>query len=208
EVDRFRRAGLGARGLEAHLHPVVAEGALLRRSRHRIDLDDAERARADAVATAVAGIRLDHDGVEFRADDCPRRADLEAPRPHAVLADVAHHQPAPLAPVRAELLDELHMAPVNAVEVPRVLVAVATQRANAAVRGGQLVPLFAGDLAGLAPDAHRRIGEKPHRLGHGQAFSRIETKGFAPGVETLGRAPSAVRRFPAAPGVRPPYPRC
>src|SRR5262249_61907813 len=110
--------------------------------------------------------------------------------------DVAHHQPAPLAPVRAELFDELHMAPVNAVEVPRVVVAVATQRANAAVRGGQLVPLFAGDLAGLAPDAHRRIGEKPQRLRHGQALSIFHKQGLAPWGPTVwvaarGRVPVA-----------------
>src|SRR5207249_315832 len=83
----FGRARLGARGLEAHLHPVVAESAFLRRARYRIDVDDPEGARADAVAAAVAGVRLDDDGVELRPDDGARRAHLEAAGVDAVLAD-------------------------------------------------------------------------------------------------------------------------
>src|SRR5256885_240983 len=177
EVDGFGRARLGARGLEAHLHPVVAEGAFLRRARYRIDVDDPEGARADAVAAAVAGVRLDDDGVELRPDDGARRAHLEAAGVDAVLADVAHHQPAPLASVRAELLDELHVTPVDAVEMASVVIAIAAQGTNATIRRRKLIPLLAGDLARLAADAHRRIREEPHRLAH-EPFSTLQTKAF------------------------------
>src|SRR5687767_1349196 len=68
ELDRIRRTRLGAGRLQPALQPVVAERALLRGVRHRIDVDDAERAGRDAIATAVAGIRLNDDGVELGAD--------------------------------------------------------------------------------------------------------------------------------------------
>src|SRR5207253_4765381 len=107
EVDRLGRACLRACGLEARLHPVVAERALLGGPGYGIDVDHAERARADAVAAAVARIRLDDDRIELRPNDGARRAHLQAARPDAVLADVAHHEPAAVAPGGAELLDEL-----------------------------------------------------------------------------------------------------
>src|SRR5207237_3902337 len=115
--------------------------------------DHAKGAGADAVAAAVADVRLDDDGVELRADDGAGRAHLEAAGLHAVLANVGHQQPAPLAAVRRELLDEPHVAPVDAVEPPRVVVAVAGERVGAAVGSRELVPLLARHLAGLAPDA-------------------------------------------------------
>jgi hypothetical protein len=34
-----------------------------------------------------------------------------------------------------------------------------------------LIPLFAGDFAGFAADADRRVGEKPHRLSHNTSWS-------------------------------------
>src|SRR6266850_4466600 len=150
EVDRLGRARLGARRLEPNLHPVIAQRALLRGSRRGVDADDAERAGPDAITTAVARIGLDDNRVELGPDDGARRADFEAPCAYAVLADVAHQEPASLATVRAELLDELHVPPVDAVEVPRVVVAVATERPHAAVRRRQLIPLLARHLARLA----------------------------------------------------------
>src|SRR5205807_10315490 len=165
-------AGFGAGGLEPHLHPVVAERALLGRARHRVDADHSERAGGDTVAAAIARVRLDHDRVELGSDDGAGRTHLEAAGPDAMLADVAHHQPSPLAAVGAELLDELHMPPVDAVELASVVIAVSGERAVAAVRRRELIPLLAGHLAGLAPDAHRRIGEEAHRLRH-HAFSSV-----------------------------------
>src|SRR6266446_10806332 len=93
-------------------------------------------------------------------------------RSHAVLAHVAHHEPA--AVVRAvELLDELDVPPVRAVELARVVVAVARHFRHAAVCGRQLVPVFARDLARLAADTDGRVGEEPHRLvGNGGALAR------------------------------------
>ena len=100
---------------------------------------------------------------------------------HAVLADVAHHQPAtgpaPVEqlverqlvawfagpgrivgarpPVRGELLDEFHMPPRCGGELGGVVVAVAGPVESV---GGELVPLFAGDFARLAADADRGVG--------------------------------------------------
>src|SRR6185369_2165763 len=99
------RAGLRAGRLEADLEPVVAERALLGDVGDRVDLDHAERTGRDAVAAAVADVGLDHHRVELRPDNRAGRADLEAASLDAVFADVAHHQPARVLAVGAELLD-------------------------------------------------------------------------------------------------------
>src|SRR2546422_4195338 len=48
----------------------------------------------------------------------------------------------------------------------RSVVAVAAQLPDAAVLGRELVPFLARDLARLAADANRGVGEEPHRFGH------------------------------------------
>src|SRR6266852_4162961 len=165
ELDRISGAGFRAGRLQPHLHAVVAQRAFLRRPRGRVHVDHAEGAGGDAGAATVAHIRLDHDGVEFGPDDGAGGANLETARLHAMLAHVAHHQPAPV--VRAlELLDELDVPPVRAVELARVVVAVPAHLGHPAVRRGELIPVLAGDLAGLAADADRRVGEEPHGLWH------------------------------------------
>src|SRR5437868_4248279 len=165
ELDRVGGTGLGARRLEPHLEPVVAQGALLGRARHRIDVDHAERARGDAGPAPVAHVGLDHHRVELGADDRAGGAHLQASCLDAVLAHVAHHQPA--AVVRAlELLDEAHVSPMDAVQPARVVVAVAGELPHAAVLGWELVPFLARDLARFAADANRRVGEESHGFGH------------------------------------------
>jgi hypothetical protein len=83
-----------------------------------------------------------------------------------VLAHVAHQEPAAVLAVLSELLDELHVTPVNAVEAARVVVAVAAQGVHAAVGAGELIPFFAGNLARFAADTDGRIGVKSHWLSH------------------------------------------
>ena len=56
--------------------------------------DDAEGAGGDAVRAAVADVGLDVDVLELVVDDGARRARLLAGGDDAVLADVAHHEPA------------------------------------------------------------------------------------------------------------------
>src|SRR2546425_6247931 len=117
--------------------------------------------------------------------------------------------PSPLAAVGAELLDELHMPPVDAVELASVVIAVPGERAVAAVRRRELIPLLAGHLAGLAPDAHRGVGEEAHRLRHhafssrGHAFSTLHMKAFPSWIETLGSPTRAVSSLPASPVLSP-----
>jgi len=161
ELDRLGRAGLGAGGFHPALQPVVAERAFLRDLGVGVHLDHAVRARGDAVATTVADIRLDEHGVELRADNRPRRADLQAAGSLAVLADVRHHEPglalADCYRLVRHVVDELHMPPVLGIEAAGVVEAVA--------EGGfvprELVPFLAGDLAGFAADADARVGEEP-----------------------------------------------
>src|SRR5258706_689283 len=172
ELDRISRTRFGTGGLEPDAHAIVTERALLRRARDHVHIDDAKGTAGDAGAAAVAHIRLDHHGVELAADDLATRAHLDTAGFDAVLAHVAHHQPA--AVVRAvELLDELDMPPVRAVELARVVVTVARHFRHAAVCGRQLIPVFARDLARLAADTDRRVSEEPHRLvGNGGALAR------------------------------------
>src|SRR5689334_9317762 len=165
ELDRVGRAGFGARRLEANLEPVVTQGALLRRARHRVDVDHAERAGGDTRPAAVADVGLDHHRVELGANDGAGGTHLEAPGLDAVLAHVAHHQPT--AVVRAlELLDEADVPPVDAVQLAGVVVAVAAQLSDPPVPGRELVPFLARDLTRLAADANRGVCEESHGLRH------------------------------------------
>src|SRR5688572_14149144 len=59
ELNGLGRARRGTRRLEAGLLTVVAERALERAPVAGSPIDDAERARHDAVAAAVADVRLD-----------------------------------------------------------------------------------------------------------------------------------------------------
>ena len=121
-----------------------------------------ERAGDDAVAAAVTDIGLDVDIPELVMEDGAGRAGFLAGRFLAVLADVAHHQPAAPVPaaVWGDLLDEGDVPPGRLREVTRVVVAMARE---AQPIGGQLVPLLTGDLAGFAADAERGVGKEAHR---------------------------------------------
>src|SRR5437660_11276981 len=165
ELDRVRGARLRARGLEPHLEPVVAERAFLRCTGHWVHVDHAERARGNAGTTPVADIGLDYERVEVSADDGAGRTHLQAARLNAGLAHIAHHQPAAVVG-RLELLDEADVPPVDAVQLAGVVVAVAAQLTDPAVLGRELIPFLARDLARLAADANRGVGEEPHGLRH------------------------------------------
>src|SRR5580704_19154425 len=128
KLDRLGRASLRAGGLHATLQPVITERALLRRVRDRVDVDDTKRTGRDAVPAAIAGVRLNDDGVELGPDDRPGRADVKACGVDAVLAHIAHQQPSAVFPVLGELLDELDVAPMRAIEPACVVIAVAAQR--------------------------------------------------------------------------------
>src|SRR6266699_2015725 len=207
ELDRVGRARFRAGGLEPHLEPVVAQGALLRRARNGIDVDDAERAGGDAGATAVADVGLDHHRVELGADDGAGRTHFQAPRLDTVLAHVAHHQPA--AVIRTlELLDEADVPPVDAVEPAGVVVAVPGELPDPAVLGGELVPFLARDLARPAADANRGVGEKPHGVWHGQAFSTLQTNALPSWIDTFGSPTQDVRSLTTSPVESPIQPQC
>jgi hypothetical protein len=165
-LDGIGGAGFRASRLHASLKAVVAKGAFLRRSGDRIDVNDAEGTRSDAVAAAVAGIRLNDHCVEFGSDDCIGWAYLKTSGLHTVLANVAHQQPAPFTAIFGELLNKSDVAPVDAVEAPRIIVTVAAERIQAAIGSGELVPLFASDFARFAADTNGCVGVKPHWLGH------------------------------------------
>src|SRR6266852_3277799 len=207
ELNGLSGTRLCAGGHHTRLEPVVAQRALLRRSRCVVDVDHAERARGDAHTATVAHVRLNHDGVELGADDRAGGTHFEAGGAHAMLAHIAHHEPASAAAILAELLDELDVTPVDAVEPPGVVVTVARQLAPAPVGGGELVPLFARHLARLAPDAHGSVGVEPHGFGH-QAFSTLHTNAFPSWMLTLGSPTSAVRWFTTSPVTTPSQPQC
>ena len=72
--------------------------------------------------------------------------------------------------------------------------------AELAAVGGQVVPLLAGDLAGLAADAHRRVGEEAHRWRAAGAVIEISVMvrvGSRPGGRGRGRRRAASSRTPA-----------
>ena len=121
-----------------------------------------------------------------------------------------------------ELLDELDVPPVDAVEPARVVVAVAAQRVDAAVGAGKLVPLLARHLARLAADADGGVGVEPHRLSHRpptrpvgrrdrsassasrrHAFSTLHTNALPSWMETFGSPTRVVSSLTTSPVDRP-----
>src|SRR5439155_19129792 len=170
ELDRVRRTGLRASRLVPALEPVVAERALpdapvllLRDDwkrgwvspRQMPFVEDAERTRGHAVAAAVADVLLHDDGPVLRPEERPGRAHVEARGMRAVLADIRAHEPAQR--VLVALLDERDVPPRVRAELRGVVVGLA--RPDHSVLGHE-VPLLACDLAGLAADADRRVGEE------------------------------------------------
>src|SRR5438067_3755083 len=163
ELDGRGRTALRAGGDHVRLEPVVAERALPCPAVVLAPVDDAEGARGDAVAAAVADVGLHVARVELGAHQRPGRTALQASRARTVLANVAHHQPGEVpraGHLRAERhrpLDEGDVTPGRRAQVLAVVVGEPGE-AEAVVR--QLVPLLAGHLAGLAADAERRVGEE------------------------------------------------
>src|SRR5262249_36783254 len=118
------------------------------------------------VPAAIACVRLNHHGVELSPNDGAGGAHLKARGVRTVLTDVAHEKPAAVLPGCGELFDEFDVAPVDAIELAGVVVAVAAQRMHAAVGARELIPFLAGDFAGFAANADRGVGVKPHWLSH------------------------------------------
>src|SRR5205807_9117028 len=102
----------------AVLLPPERSRGRIRRRRQVPLVEHPERTGRYAVAAAVADVLLDDDRLELRPEERARRADVEARRMRAVLADVGAHQPAKrvhLAVVRIalrlSLLDERDVPP-------------------------------------------------------------------------------------------------
>src|SRR5205085_10738577 len=125
---RLGGARWGACRFHVTAEPVVAEGALPGPAVLLAAVDGPEGAGRDAVAAAVAHVRLDHHGAELGAHQCAGWADVEASRLRTVLADVARHQPAQVPmravvlPHRPGLLDEGDVAPGVGADAPGVVV--------------------------------------------------------------------------------------
>src|SRR5262249_49094129 len=105
KLDGSSRASFGTSRLQAALQPVIAQGTFLGRSRHRVNVDNAEWTGRDAVPAAIACVRLNHHGVELSPSDGAGGANLKASGVHAVLTDVAHEKPAAVLPGFGELPD-------------------------------------------------------------------------------------------------------
>src|SRR2546430_8102503 len=207
ELDRVGGAGLGARRLEPYLQPVVAQRALLGCAGHRIDVDHAERAGGDTRPAAVADVGLDYHRVELGTDDGAGGTHLQAARLNAVLAHVAHHQPAAVIGT-LELFDEADVPPVDTVQLAGVVVAVAGELPDPAVLGRQLVPFLARDLARFATDANRRVGKESHGLRHFHAFSTLQTNALPSWIDTFGSPTQDVRSLTTSPVLKPIQPQC
>ena len=127
-------------------------------------LGNAERAGRDAIATTITDVILDNHGAEFGADDGPGRTCVQATGMHAMLADIAQHQPGDAVPRWS--FDERYVTPRGGSEVDGIVITESGHREGR--RGSisrQLIPLLAGNLARFATDTDGRIGEKPNRGG-------------------------------------------
>src|SRR5947208_728952 len=124
-LDRPGGAVFRAGRRQVRLQAVVAERALPGPAVVAAPIDDAEGTRRDAVAAAVADVRLHVDAPELRADDGPGGTSLQASGARAVFAHVGHHQPGEARERSAErdrALDEGDVAPGRRSEMPGVVV--------------------------------------------------------------------------------------
>src|SRR5579871_2074565 len=111
ELDRFGRARFRAGRGHPVLLAVIAKRTLVCQAVFGIAVQDAERTGRHTVGAAVTDILLQVDVAEFVVDQRTRRAGLLAGRLHAMLANIAHHEPPRRMPVAVELLDESYMPP-------------------------------------------------------------------------------------------------
>jgi hypothetical protein len=86
-----------------------------------IELGNTEWTRGYAIAAAVAHIVLNNNGLELGADDGAGWTSLKASSMHAMLADVAEHEPGDA--VLRMSLDERHVSPSVGSEIDRVVIA-------------------------------------------------------------------------------------
>ena len=182
---------------------------------------DVERAARLAVPAADALVRVDvDDAVGVLDDRAGRGAGGQAARLVAVHALVLAHQPDDAA-VEVALV-EADQVPVLRVQRRQGLVGPGLLRRD----GLQVVPLLAGDLAGLAADARRRVdvlGNRRHacaapsgcrgrkRRSGGcrglvcssrsslHAFSSLTRKVLNSGVQVFGSIAEGVRKFASGP---------
>src|SRR5205823_1301328 len=106
-------------------------------------------------------VRLHIHRAEFGADDGARRTVFEAAGASAVFADVGGHEPGESARVLHadghRAFDETDVTPRGRTERHGVVVGHAAEVVTIV---GQLVPLFAGDLTGLATNTESSVGEE------------------------------------------------
>src|SRR3954465_4981182 len=73
---------------------------------------------------------------------------------------------------------------------------------------GELVPLLARDLARLAPDAHRRVGEEALRAHRERLPGRMSAvRAFDSWIDTFGSATKEMSSFAASPRAMPVLPQ-
>ncbi len=158
EGDGARGTGLHAGGLQAHTDPVRTQRALVGLVVLLRDPGDIEGTPGDAVAAADAVVLLEvDDAVGILHDGAGRRAGLEAARIGAVHAAVLADQPLHRT-LGVFHLGKAHQRPGLIGQVRGVVI---DAHVGADVVG-QVVPLAAGHLTGLAPDALGFIDELGH----------------------------------------------
>src|SRR5438067_4005289 len=161
------RAGLDAGRLETDRDAIRAQGALVGLLIALGDARDIERAAGDAVAAADAVLLVEvHDTVRVLHDGAGRRARLQASRVRAMHASVLADQPLEIA-LGILVLRKTHHRPGRFAQVGRVVIYTDVGADLVA----KIVPLHAGDLAGLAADAFGGVDELRDRA-HGRSEER------------------------------------
>ena len=161
KLNRFRWTRFSASRLEAILLSVITERALMCAAIRLVTIKHSKGTRRHAVTAAITDVLLHVNISKFVVDDRSGRARFLTRRLHAVLAHIAHHQPAIALHFMTELLDESDVSPRGVRKHGRVVIAVAGPM-KAVCR--KLVPLLARYLARFAADAQRRIGKEAHLL--------------------------------------------
>src|SRR5688572_7460265 len=209
ELDRLGGTRFRARRSQPVVQPIVAERALGGGAGVVVEADDAEGARRDAVAAAVADVLVDVDRAVLGPIDRTGGTGLEAAGLCAVLAHVGHHVPAHAHLVVAGFFDEANQAIALVGEVGVVLVRPRPFR----LLGLELIPLLARHLARPASDAERDVGEHRHGARHvyPSAFRTLQSSAFDSWMKVVGSPRLAMRSVvisPRAAAVTPAQPQC
>ena len=213
---------------EPNFLAVVTECAFERSSIFFVALNHSERACDHAIGAAVADIRLHIDAAKLGSNDRSSGTGFKTSSVFTMFADVGRKAPrcqfgtVAAAPDLRRMFHEFHVSPSRVSDGASVVVG---EPGPIEPIIADAVPLLARDLARLAADAQRRVGEKCRGRAHAASLifalsssraarprgrlpgRRSQTSALVSIMRTLGSSLIATRSLAASPRASPRRPQ-